>query len=78
MFYAMKTYIMHFLEPARFLNAPDLAGREVKVLYDPGLAERPHPTPAVYIPLGVWVLKQPVCSHLHKITNEPFFGACPL
>ena len=35
------TYIMHFLEPARFLNAPDLAGRKVNVLYDLGLAERP-------------------------------------
>ena len=32
-FYAMETYIMHFLEYARFLNAPDLAGRKVNVLY---------------------------------------------
>jgi len=23
--------------------------------------------------VGVWALKQPVCSHLHKITNEPVF-----
>jgi len=29
------------------------------------------PTPAVYIPVGVWALKQPISSHLHKITNEP-------
>ena len=43
---------MHFLEP---LNAPDLAGHKVNVLYDPGLAERP--------------LKQPLCSHLQKITK---------
>ena len=42
-FYAMETYIMHFLEPARFLNAPDLAGQKVNVLYDPGLPERPPP-----------------------------------
>ena len=35
---------MYFLEPARFLNAPDLAGHKVNVLYDPGLAETP-PTP---------------------------------
>ena len=32
---------MHFLEPAQFLYAPDLAGRKVNVLYNPGLAERP-------------------------------------
>ena len=31
---------MHFLEAARFLNAPVLAGRKVNVLYDPGLAAR--------------------------------------
>ena len=37
------TYIMHFLEPTQFLNAPNLAGRKVNVLYDPGLAERPSP-----------------------------------
>ena len=70
-----------FLEPARFLNAPDLAGCKVNVLYDPGLAERPPPpTPAVYIPVGVWALKQPLCSHLHKITNESVFlyVACSL
>ena len=30
-------------------------------------------TPAVYIPVGVWALKQPLCSHLHKITNVPVF-----
>ena len=64
---------MLFLEPARFLNALDLVGRKVDVLYIPGLAERPPPTPAVYIPLGVWALKQPLCSHLHKITNKPVF-----
>jgi len=64
-FYATETYIMLFLEPARFLNALDLVGRKVDVLYIPGLAERPPPTPAVYIPLGVWALKQPLCSHLH-------------
>ena len=40
-FYATDTYIMHFLEPTRFLNAPDLAGCKVNVLYDPGLAKRP-------------------------------------
>ena len=34
---------MHFLEPAQFLNAPDLAGRKVNVLYDPGLAQTPPP-----------------------------------
>ena len=27
--YATETYIMYLLEAARFLNAPDLAGREV-------------------------------------------------
>ena len=64
---------MHFLEPTRFLNAPDLAGCKVNVPYNPGLAERPLPTPAVYIPVGVWALKQPLWSHLHKITNEPVF-----
>ena len=37
-FYAMETYIMHFLEAAQFLNAPVLAGRKVNVLYAPGLA----------------------------------------
>ena len=42
-FYATETYIMHFLEPAWFLNALDLAGRKVNVLYDPGLAEKPPP-----------------------------------
>ena len=36
-FYATEMYIMHFLEPAQFLNAPDLAGRKVNVLYNPGL-----------------------------------------
>ena len=41
---------MHFLEPALFHNAPDLAGRKVNVLYDPGLPMRPPPTTAVYIP----------------------------
>jgi len=34
---------MHFLQPARFLNTPDLAGRKVNVLYDPGLSDRPPP-----------------------------------
>ncbi len=34
-FYATETFIMHSLEPARFLNAPDLAGRKVNVLYAP-------------------------------------------
>ena len=48
---------MPSLEPAQFLlNAPDLAGRKVNVLYDPGLAERP-PTPAVYILVGVCTVK---------------------
>ena len=42
-FYATKTYIMHFLEAARFLNAPVLAGRKVNVLYTPGLAARLPP-----------------------------------
>ena len=75
----MEMYIMHFLEPARFLNVLDLEGCKVNVLYDPGLAERPPPTSAVYIPVGVWALKQPLCYHLHKITNEPvlLYGACP-
>ena len=54
---------MHFLEAAQFLNTPVLAGRKVNVLYAPGLAARLPPTPAV------WALKQPLCSHLHKITN---------
>jgi len=35
LFYATETYIMHFLEPARFLIAPDLAGRKVNLLYAP-------------------------------------------
>ena len=38
-FYAMETYIMHFLETAGFLNAPDLTGRKVnagrKVYFTP-------------------------------------------
>jgi len=34
-FYALETYILHFLEPGRFLNAPDLAGCKVNVLYAP-------------------------------------------
>ena len=35
---------MHFLEAARFLNAPVFAGRKLNELYDPGLAARlpPH------------------------------------
>jgi len=49
---------LHFLEAAQFLNAPVLAGRKVNILYVPGLA-------------AVWALKQPLCSHLHKITNVP-------
>ena len=60
---------MPFLEPARFLNARDLVWHNVNVLYDPGLSKRPPPTPAVYIPVGVWAQKQPLCSHLHQITN---------
>ena len=51
---------MHYLKPTQFLNTPDLAGRKVNV----GTLR-----PAV----GVWALKQPLCSHLHKITNEPVF-----
>ena len=43
--YAREKYIMHFLEAARFLNALVLAGHKVNVLYNPGLAERPPPTP---------------------------------
>ena len=54
---------MYFLEVARFLNAPDLAGRKVCFLPRCGTLR-----PAV----GVWALKQ-LCSHLHKITNEPVF-----
>ena len=57
---------MHFLEPTQFLNAPDLSGRKVNAC---------TLRPAV----RGWALKQPLCSHLHKITNEPvFYGACPL
>ena len=63
-FDATETYIMHFLEAARFLNAPVLAGRKVKVLYTPGLAARFPPLPTA--------LKQPLCSHVHKITNYLF------
>ena len=51
---------MHFLEATLFLNAPVLAVRKVNVQQDP-------PPP----PTAVWALKQPLCSHLHKITNEP-------
>ena len=69
----MYEYSMHFLEPARFLYTPDLSGHKVNLLYNPGLAQRPPPTPAVYIPVGVWALKQPLSSHLHKITNDPVF-----
>ena len=58
-FYATETYIMHFLEAAWFLNAPVLAGCKVNFTLRPGV--------------GVWALKQPLCSHLHKITNEPDF-----
>ena len=62
---------MHFLEPARFLNAPGLAGYKVNVLCDPGLAKRPPPLHTrAYMCLG---LKQPLCYHLHKIMNEPVF-----
>ena len=61
---------MHFLEPTRFLNASDLAGRKVYFMPRCGSLR-----PAV----GVWALKQ-FCSQLHLITNEPVFlyGACPL
>ena len=34
---------MYFLEPAQFRNAPDLAGRKLNVLNNPGLAKRPPP-----------------------------------
>ena len=37
-FCVMETYIMHFLEAARFLNATVLAGRKVNILFAPGLA----------------------------------------
>ena len=40
-FYGTEIYIMHFLEPPRFLNGPDLVGPKVNGLYDLGLAERP-------------------------------------
>ena len=33
--------------------------------------QRDPPTPAVYKRVGVWDLKQPLCSYLHKITNKP-------
>ena len=33
--YAMETYIIHFLEPTQFLNAPDLVVRKVNLLYTP-------------------------------------------
>ena len=61
---------MHFLEPAGFLNAPDLAGCKVNVLYAPLWVLRPA--------VGVWALKQPLCSHMHKITNESVFYMAPL
>ena len=44
-FYATEMYIMHFLGPTQILNAPDLTGQKVNVLYDTGLAQRPPPTP---------------------------------
>ena len=67
---------MHFLEAGRFLNALDLAGRKVNLLYAPqksavsadSQVDRLPPPPH-----SVWALKQPLCSHLHKITNEPVF-----
>ena len=77
-FYATETYIMHFLEAPGFLNAPVVAGRKVNYTLCPGFStETPtHFTPGPY---SVWALKQPLCSHLHKITNEPiFYGTCPL
>jgi hypothetical protein len=36
-----QPHIMHFLEPAQFLNALDLAGRKVNVLYIPLTTLRP-------------------------------------
>ena len=57
---------MHFIEAARFLNPLVLAGSKVNVIYAPGLTAR------LLLPTtAVWALKQPLCSHLYKITNEP-------
>ena len=70
--YATETYIMHFLEFARFLHAPHLAGRKVKGYFMTCCWSL---RPAV----GAWALK-PLFSYLHKNTNEPVFlyGAWPL
>ena len=56
---------MHFLELARFLHAPHLAGHKVRGYFTPRCWSL---RPAV----GVWALK-PLFSHLHKNTNEPVF-----
>ena len=63
---------MHFLEIARFLNAPHFGGHKVKGYFTPRCWSL---RPAV----GVWALK-PLFSHLHKNTNEPvsLYGAWPL
>ena len=53
---------MHFLEPAWFLNAPDLAGRKVNVLYAPLWVFTPR-CGCLHPAVGVWALKQPLCSH---------------
>ena len=65
-FYATETYIMHFLEGIWFPNAPDLAGHKVNNVYFT------HRCGSLWTAVGVWALKQ-LCSHLHKITNEPVF-----
>ena len=60
---------MHFLEPAQFLNAPDLAGHKVNAghkVYFTACCGSVRPA------VGVLALKK-LCSHLHKITNEPVF-----
>ena len=57
--------VYYALSRTRFLNAPGLAGRKVNLLYAPLWVFTPS--------CGCLGPEQQLCSHLHKIINEPVF-----
>ena len=78
--YATETYIMHFLEVARFLNAPVLSGCKVNVWGKDITRAIGRGGPWISRlfwglkwqwaqRVAIWPQESPLCSRLHKITG---------
>ena len=70
-FYATETYVTHFLEDARFPKALGFSeALSNLLLYALAKSADRVPPPPGWGPWSVRALKQPLCSHLYKNTNQ--------